>query len=118
MDTADREKIEKLISDRKKAHTFYSKHSGAYRAFLDLEHQAFKDGALPAMQKELVALGISVVIGCESCMEWHIRQALDTGATFDQLIETVGVGIEMGGGPATVSARFAMKVLEYYQAQG
>jgi hypothetical protein len=24
------------------------------------------------------------------------------------------VGIEMGGGPATVSSRFALKVLEYY----
>ena len=27
-----------------------------------------------------------------------------------QIIEAIEVGIEMGGGPATVSARFAMKV--------
>ena len=36
--------------------------------------------------------------------------------TQEQIIEAIGVGIEMGGGPATVSSRFAMKVLEYYTA--
>jgi AhpD family alkylhydroperoxidase len=67
------------------------------------------------MHKELIAVGISVVINCESCMEWHIKQAIDAGADTTQVIEAIGIGIEMGGGPATVSARFAMKVLEYYQ---
>ena len=31
------------------------------------------------------------------------------------VIEVIGVGIEMGRGPATVSSRFALKVLEYYR---
>ena len=47
-------------------------------------------------------------------MEWHIKQTLDSGATKEQIIEAIEVGIEMGGGPATVAGRFAMKVLEYY----
>jgi alkylhydroperoxidase/carboxymuconolactone decarboxylase family protein YurZ len=47
-------------------------------------------------------------------MEWHIKQALDGGATEYEIIEAIEVGIEMGGGPATVSAHFAMNVLEYY----
>jgi hypothetical protein len=41
--------------------------------------------------------------------------ALRSGASEKQIIEAIEVGIEMGGGPATVSARFAMKVLEYYR---
>lgn len=118
MDASDREKIEKIISDRKKAHTFYTKHSGVYRAFLEMEGKAFADGALGSLQKELIAVGISIVINCESCMEWHIRQALEAGASREHVIEAIEVGIEMGGGPATVSSRFAMKVLEYYQDQG
>jgi alkylhydroperoxidase/carboxymuconolactone decarboxylase family protein YurZ len=48
-------------------------------------------------------------------MEWHIKQALDDGATGGEILEAIGVGIEMSGGPGTVSARFAMNVLEYYQ---
>jgi len=46
--------------------------------------------------------------------EWHIHQALLCGATQAKVREAIDVGIEMGGGPATVSARFALRVLEYY----
>jgi alkylhydroperoxidase/carboxymuconolactone decarboxylase family protein YurZ len=49
-------------------------------------------------------------------MEWHIKQAMDDGVTEDEIIEAIEVGIEMSGGPGTVSARFAMNVLEYYNS--
>ena len=115
MDQQDREKIEKIIRDRKWAHEkFWDRGSGAYRTFLDMEKAAYSDAALEKKYKELIAVGISVVIDCESCLEWHIREALETGATKDQILETIDVGIEMGGGPATVSSRFALKVLDYY----
>jgi len=45
-------------------------------------------------------------------MQWHIEQAVAAGAGFDEVLEAVEVGIEMGGGPATVSARFALEVLD------
>lgn len=114
MNDRDREKIQSIISDRKAAHAFYSGKSAVYRSFTQMEEKAFENGELPKGQKELIAVGISIVINCESCLEWHIKQALDSGVTKDQIIEAIGVGIEMGGGPATVSSRFAMKVLEYY----
>jgi len=79
-----------------------------------MEQNTYKEGKISKLQKEFIAIGISVVINCESCMEWHIKQALDDGATEDEIIESIEVGIEMGGGPATASARFAMNVLEYY----
>lgn len=79
-----------------------------------MEEATYRDGHLSKMHKELIAVGISVRINCESCMEWHIKQALDDGATTEQVLEAIDVGIEMGGGPATVSSRFAMKVLQYY----
>ena len=114
MDIADREKIEKIIRDREQAHIFYSGNSPVYRTFLQMEKSAFADGDLSKGQKEIIAIGISIVINCESCLEWHIKQALDVGITREQIIEAIGVGVEMGGGPATVSSRFAMKVLSYY----
>ncbi len=57
-------------------------------------------------------MGISVVTDCESCMQWHIEQAAKTGASQQEVLEAIGVGIEMGGGPAIVSARFALEVME------
>jgi AhpD family alkylhydroperoxidase len=115
MDKRDRDKIEKIIRDRRWAHeTLSGKDSGVYRAFLEMEKAAYAGRALSKMHKELIAVGISLVLNCESCLEWHIHQALESGAGADQVLEAIEVGIEMGGGPATVSGRFALKVLEYY----
>lgn len=83
-----------------------------YKAFLAMEEAAFADGALPKKAKELIAVGISVVVDCESCMQWHIEQAAKAGATKAEVLEAVEVGIEMGGGPATVSSRFALEVMD------
>jgi AhpD family alkylhydroperoxidase len=114
MKNLDKEKIEQIVTTRKQAHSYFLEKSEVYGAFVDMEQKTYKDGALSKKQKELVAVGISVVINCESCMEWHIKQALDDGASETEIIEAIGVGIEMAGGPATASARFAMNVLKYY----
>jgi AhpD family alkylhydroperoxidase len=108
--------IDGIVARRNTAHRFYSQNSEVYRAFIEMERKTYTDHKLSKMYKELIAIGISVVINCESCMEWHINEALKSGATKEQIIEAVEVGIEMGGGPATVSARFAMEILEYYSS--
>lgn len=114
MDNEDLHKIEQIVSTRKKAHSYFIKNSEVYKAFVNMEQVTYKNGALTKRQKELIAIGISIVINCESCMEWHIKQALDDGANKKEIIEAIEVGIEMSGGPGTASARFAMNVLEYY----
>ena len=87
-------------------------HSRVYQAFLEMERVTYTDGALPRKAKELIAVGISVTLDCESCMQWHVEQAAKAGASMHEVLEAVEVGIEMGGGPATVSARFALEVME------
>lgn len=107
------DKLKELTRKRKEAHSkLLSLDSKVYKAFLDMEEAAFCDGALSKKNKELIAVGISVVINCESCMQWHIEQAVQSGATREEVLESIEVGIEMGGGPATVSARFALEVME------
>lgn len=86
--------------------------SPVYGAFLEMERAAYADGALPKKTKELVAVGIAVVLDCESCMQWNIEQAKAAGASMREVLEAVEVGIEFGGGPATVSARFALAVMD------
>jgi AhpD family alkylhydroperoxidase len=115
MSECDREKIKKIIDDRKRTHDYLkARKSKTYEAFIDMEKAAFASGALEKKFKEMIAIGISVVVNCESCMQWHIREALNAGATEEQVLEAIEVGMEMGGGPATVSSRFAISVLEYY----
>jgi len=107
------DKIEEIQAKRKAAHAkLLSLNSKVYERFLQMEEATYSDGALSKKQKELIAVGVSVVINCESCMEWHITQAAAAGANIREALEAVEVGIELGGGPATVSARFALEVME------
>jgi len=114
MENKDKEKIEKIIADRKFAHQYLTDKSEVYRSFVEMELKTFQDGNLLHKHKELIAIGISIHSNCESCMEWHIKQAIYAGATKEEILEAIEVGIEMGGGPATVASRFAIQVLEYY----
>ena len=115
MEQADIEKIEKIIRERKSANAFMQERSAAYRGFLTMERETYARGSLGVKEKQLIAIGISVVMHCEPCMEHHIHMALLAGASEQEVLEAVEVGIEMGGGPATVSGRFALTVLEYYR---
>jgi AhpD family alkylhydroperoxidase len=107
--------IEEIKKTRKWAHDFLlDKNSEVYEKFLEMEKATYKDGAINRKNKELIAVGISVVINCESCMQWHVEQALICGATEKEVIEAIEVGVEMGGGPATAYARFALTVLDRF----
>jgi AhpD family alkylhydroperoxidase len=106
-------KIEEIKAQRKWANNkLLEKNSEVYKAFLQMEKATYCDGAVSRKNKELIAVGISVVINCESCMQWHVEQAVVSGATEKEIIEAIEVGIEMGGGPATAYARFALEVLD------
>jgi AhpD family alkylhydroperoxidase len=109
-----KEKILEIQKDRQEAHKYFYERSEVYRQFVEMEQKTFKDGKLLKKHKELIAIGISLVNSCESCLEWHIKQALDSGATVEEVIEALEVGFEMGIGPTTVTSRFAMKVLKHY----
>ena len=119
MNEQDKEKIKNIIRDREYAHEYLkARKSRTYEAFLQMEKAAYSSGALEKKYKEMIAVGISIVVDCESCLQWHIREALSAGATEEQILEAIEVGMEMGGGPATVAGRFAIRLLEHYSEDG
>ena len=108
-------KIEQSRQDRKWLHLTFLDNVKTYKPFLELEAEAFSDGALDKKTKELMALSISIVTKCEPCMEWHLEQAMQSGATDEEIYETIDVAIEMGGGQAGAYARFVLKAMEYFK---
>jgi AhpD family alkylhydroperoxidase len=107
------EHLRELTTRRKRAHArLVDSGSPVYAGFLAMERAAYADGALAKKHKELIAVGISVVENCESCMQWHIEQAAQSGASWEEVFEAIEVAIEMRGGPATVSARFALEAMD------
>ncbi|MEX1008591.1 MAG: carboxymuconolactone decarboxylase family protein [Acidimicrobiia bacterium] len=76
--------------------------SDAWAGFAALHSAAMADGEISARMKELVALAISVVKGCEGCVAHHARRAARLGATRSEVAEILSVALLMDGGPATV----------------
>lgn len=107
------EKLAQITLQRKWAHGQWLRlNSKVYNAAMKLEEAAFVDGALSRKQKELIALGIGVITDCQSCMQWHMEQAKQAGATQREVVEAIEVAIEMGVVPAAVHARFALEVMD------
>ncbi|MEO6908704.1 MAG: carboxymuconolactone decarboxylase family protein [Abditibacteriaceae bacterium] len=79
-----------------------------------LHDAAYSDGAMTTKQKELIALGIGICTRCEDCIAFHTYEALAHGATFEEIIECIGVAIQMGGGPAVMYAAHALEALEQF----
>jgi len=105
--------LDENVQQKKRAHAMLQNlQSKVYESFLAMEQAAFNDGALTRKHKELIAIGISVVIDCEPCMEWHIEHAAQAGATMREVLNAVEVGMSMGGGPAVVSACYALGIME------
>ncbi|WP_286690294.1 MULTISPECIES: carboxymuconolactone decarboxylase family protein [unclassified Aeromicrobium] len=73
-----------------------------YAGFGELHRAAFTEGALDVRTKELIALAIGVVEGCDGCIASHAQAAARAGATRQQAAEAIGVTFLMHGGPATI----------------
>lgn len=73
-----------------------------YKGFGELHKAAFAPGALDVKTKELIALTIGVVEGCDGCIASHAQAAVRAGATRAEAAEAIGVTFLMKGGPATI----------------
>jgi AhpD family alkylhydroperoxidase len=86
------------------------------KAFSGLAQAAGAPKALDAKTKELLALGISVAIRCDDCIGFHVKAALQHGATRAEVMETLGMAIYMGAGPSVMYATHALEAFEQFAA--
>lgn len=87
---------------------------GPMTGFARLHKKAVENGALSAKVKELMALAVSIAVGCEGCIAYHTHDAIKAGATRAELLETIGVGLLMGGGPGSIYAAHALDAVEQF----
>ncbi|MBW1856754.1 MAG: carboxymuconolactone decarboxylase family protein [Deltaproteobacteria bacterium] len=62
-----------------------------------LKDEVYKDGALSVKIKRLMSLAIGLRAGCRSCILSQTMSALEAGATKDEILETITVGVSMSG---------------------
>lgn len=78
------------------------------KAFGAIAQAALAPKALDVKTKELLAIGISVAVRCDDCIAFHVKSAVEHGATREEILETLGMAIYMGAGPSAMYASHAL----------
>jgi AhpD family alkylhydroperoxidase len=86
------------------------------KGFGDLAAAATKEGALDKKTKELIALALGVAARCDGCLGFHTQALAKLGATKQEVVDTLGMAIYMGGGPSLMYAADALSAFEQAQA--
>ena len=84
------------------------------RGFSAMAQAAGKDGVLDKKTKELIALALSVGARCEPCVGFHAQALVQLGATRQEVAETLGMAVYMGGGPSLMYAAKASAAFEEF----
>lgn len=87
------------------------------RSFVALHMATAAPRALDTKTKELMALAISVVVRCDDCIAYHIHDAVEAGATREEMAEAIGVGVLMGGGPGMIYGSHAIEAVDQFLAR-
>lgn len=74
--------------------------------------KAFADAAVPAEYKDLSATVLSVAVKCEGCLKFHIRQAIQHGATRAEVVEMMRIALVAGGSAGIPTMRAAYQVMD------
>lgn len=70
--------------------------------FFDYYGEVFKESALTAREKALIALGVAHAIQCPYCIDAYTADTLEKGCTEEQLMEAVHVAGAIRGGASLV----------------
>ncbi len=70
--------------------------------FFSYYGEVFKDGALTAKEKSLIALAVSHAVQCPYCIDAYSSDAYEKGYSETQMMEAVHVAASIKGGAALV----------------
>lgn len=87
------------------------------KAFGPFFQTLMKEGAISVKNKELIAVGIAVATRCEPCIYAHVEKSLKHGATPAEVLESAGVAVMMGGGPAYTYTPIVAAALKHFETQ-
>jgi AhpD family alkylhydroperoxidase len=86
------------------------------KAFAGMAQAATAAKALDAKTKELISLGIAVAVRCDDCIAFHVKAAVEQGASKDEVLGTLGMAIYMGAGPSVMYASHALEAFGQFDA--
>ena len=82
-----------------------------FRDFGALDDAVYAEGAIPKKHKELMGPAISVATRCDECVLYHIDGCRREGASREEIVEAIKIGVIAGGSTTFPNARFAFEAL-------
>ena len=84
------------------------------KGFSGIAQAALKANALDTKTKELIALAIGVAVRCDDCIAFHVKAAIEQGASREEILETLSMAVYMGAGPSVMYASHALSAFEQF----
>ncbi len=90
--------IDKFTQERDRLNNIMSQYASLNtNRFLSLDNQMYREGALPQQTKELLGLVASLVLRCDDCINYHLKNCFDLGCSDQEIEETISIGLLVGG---------------------
>lgn len=80
-------------------------------AFQEFSRQALAEGALSAKIKQLIAVAVAHTTQCPYCIRGHTSEALNAGASPEEIMEAIWVAAEMRAGAAYAHSTIALEAI-------
>jgi AhpD family alkylhydroperoxidase len=89
------------------------------KRMFSVDSLAFKEGqALDRKTRELLGLVASLVLRCDDCVSYHIGSSTEVGATREEIMDSMGIGLVVGGTIVIPHLRRAVDFLDQVLATG
>lgn len=86
------------------------------KRFFALDTRAYEQGALPVKTKELMGLVASLVLRCDDCVTYHVIRCKEEGVTRAEFLESLNIGLVVGGSITIPHLRRAIATLDEIDA--
>jgi AhpD family alkylhydroperoxidase len=107
------ENLSEVLADTKRMTGVIVQEYPAFMKGLGAFGQACEGGdLLDKKTSELIAVALSVVQQCTYCIAFHVKAALDAGASKDEIMGASFMAVLLGGGPAFMYAKEVRKAID------
>jgi AhpD family alkylhydroperoxidase len=86
------------------------------KRFFALDSRVYETGALSSSTKELLGLVASLGLRCDDCVSYHLVRCVEEGQSDDEIMETLAVGLVVGGSIVIPHLRRAVATLDELRA--
>ena len=82
--------------------------------FMEFNKAVLSPGKLSMREKEIIAVSLAVATQCEWCIPYHVKNALECGATEEEILESSYLAALMKGAPALMQVNLVLEAIKEF----